>query len=267
MSIITGGGFRAQIGIYNANERVVGNYYWHNGNGFNYCHYYDRWGYHWYGWYLGNSYFWTRWYANNYWWYDPTYFRWCYWHDGGWWWQDPDSTSVYVYNNGSYLPSDSGANVNVNVGNGPGASSSQQPVQNNGNGKTFFSGDGSREVKVVGTDAFLYDASGQNAFKPLFLGSNVTGVKLSNTNNGKPLQIMLLYSDGSFGVFDAQGNSLNNGGSDSNNYSQPPSQSSDSSNNNGNGQNNGTTQPPAMGNNPPPASGNSNPPSAPGSGT
>jgi hypothetical protein len=249
MSVINGGGFRAQIGIYNTNERVVGNYYWHNGNGFNYCHYYDRWGYHWYGWYLGNSYFWTRWYANNYWWYDPTYLRWCYWHDGGWWWQDPNSTSVYVYNNGSYLPSDGGANVNVNAGNGPGASS--QP-QAQGAGKTFFSNDGSREVKVVGTDAFLYDVSGQNTFKPLFLGSNVTSVKLSNTNNGKPLQVMLLYSDGSFGVFDAQGNPLNNGGSDSNNnYQSAPDQ------------NNGAAQPPASGNNPPPASGNNTAPPMP----
>jgi len=275
MGIITGGAFRAQIGIYNLNERIVGNYYWHTGNGFNYCHYYDRWGYHWYGWYLGNSYFWTRWYANNYWWYDPTYYRWCYWHDGGWWWQDPNTTSIYVYNNGSYMPTDSGVNVNVNVNgnNGPGASSAQPPVSNQGQGagKTFYSNDGTRQVKVVGNDAFLYDTSGQNSFKPIYLGSNVTSVKFSNTNNGKPLQVMLMLSDGSFDMYDGQGNPLSGGDSNSNNNNQPPSQPADSSNNNsgsGPGQGNGIAQPPAgVNNNPPPASGSNNPPPLPGSGT
>lgn len=275
MALITGGAFRAQIGIYNANERIVGQYYWHTGNGFNYCHYYDRWGYHWYGWYLGNSYFWTRWFSNNWWWYDPAYYRWCYWHDGGWWWQDPNTTTVYVYNNGSYMPADGG--VNVNVGNGQVVPSTQVPMQTQGGNNTFYSNDGSREVKLVGTDAFLYDVSGQNLFKPVFLGSNVTSVKFSNTGNGKPLQVMLLFSDGSFGLFDNQGNSINGGNNSSVNNNQPPANNMDSSMNN-----DGSSQPPVGGNNnppsvpsdspsngnaQPPAGGNSNPPPVPGSGT
>jgi len=253
MSVITGGAFRAQINIYNANERVVGNYYWHNGNGFNYCHYYDRWGYHWYGWYLGNSYFWTRWYGNNYWWYDPTYYRWCYWHDGGWWWQDPDSTSIYVYNNGSYVPTDGSVNVNVTANTNSQAalpSESAPPANKN----IYNSPDGTRSVKVVGNDAFLYDISGQNSFKPIFLGSNVTGAKFSNTQNGGALQVMLLYADGSFGLFDNMGNSMSGGAN--NNL---PSNNTNAPMNNGMG---GNQQNPA-----PPSGPQGNPPSVPGSGT
>ena len=275
MGLITGGAFRAQIGIYNTNERIVGQYYWHTGNGFNYCHYYDRWGYHWYGWYLGNAYFWTRWYSNNWWWYDPAYYRWCYWHDGGWWWQDPDTTTVYVYNNGSYVPTDGGggnANVNVNVGNGQGSPSNQPPVQNQSGKYVYYSNDGSREVKVVGADAFLYDVSGQNAFKPVYLGTNVTSVKFSNTSSGQPLQVMLLFNDGSFGLFDSQGNSVNGGSNGPANNNQPPV-----NNNGGNaqapadGNNNPSTVPqnnyPANGHVQSPACGNGNPPPVPGSGT
>jgi hypothetical protein len=259
MALITGGAFRAQIGIYNTNERIVGQYYWHTGNGFNYCHYYDRWGYHWYGWYFGNAYFWTRWYSNNWWWYDPAYYRWCYWHDGGWWWQDPDTTTVYIYNNGSYLPADGGvnANVNVNMGNGQGAPNTA-PVQAQSGNNAFYSNDGSREVKLVGSDAFLYDISGQNSFKPVYLGTNVTSVKFSNTSKGQPLQEMLLFSDGSFGLFDNQGNSLS-GGNNTNNTNPSPANNSDSSMNNGGGSSNQAVQPPAGGNN--------NPPPVPGSGT
>ncbi|GEM_PF-1407447 len=281
MALITGGAFRAQIGIYNANERIVGNYYWHTGNGFNYCHYYDRWGYHWYGWYLGNAYFWTRWYSNNWWWYDPAYYRWCYWHDGGWWWQDPDTTTVYVYNNGSYMPTDNGANANVNINANNGQEApyaAQPPVQNQGGKNSYYSNDGSRQVKLVGGDAFLYDVSGQNSFKPVFLGSNVTSVKFSNTSNGQPLQVMLMYGDGSFGVFDAQGNSAN-GGNNSYNNNQPPANNGAANIDNGGnagqppvgGNNNPSSVPqsdsPGNGNAQPPAGGNGNPPPVPGSGT
>jgi hypothetical protein len=249
MSIITGPSFRAQINIYNRNENQVGSYYWHTGNGFNYCHYYDRWGYHWYGWYLGNAYFWTRWYSNNWWWYDPVYYRWCYWHDGGWWWQDPNTATVYVYNNGSYLSPDGTVNLNVNVNgnNGQAAASSQPQAQTQGSSNSFYSNDGTRQVKLVGTDAFLYDVSGQNAFKPIYLGSNVTSVKFSNTSNGKPLQVMLMFGDGSFSVFDGQGNALNGATNNSGATNQPPAND------------NGAVLPPSGGNN--------NPPPVPGSGT
>ncbi|HXL74000.1 MAG TPA: hypothetical protein VN963_10290, partial [bacterium] len=200
------------------------------------------------------------------------------WHDGGWWWQDPDTTTVYVYNNGSYLPADSGVNVNVNVNAGNGQPAAQAPAQNQ-NGNIYYSNDGSREVKLVGTDAFLYDVSGQNSFKPIFLASNVTGVKFSNTSNGQPLQVMLLFGDGSFGLFDNQGNSVSGGNTGSVNNSQPPASNSDSSMDNSGdaaqppvgGNNNPSSVPqtdsPGNGNTQPPAGGTGNPPPVPGSGT
>jgi hypothetical protein len=99
----------SQIRGFNASERVAGRYYWHSFNGQNYCHYYDHWGFHWYGWYVGNSCFWVRQYNGGWWWHDPLRARWCYWYDGFWWWQNPDDTTVvYVYNGDDYVPSDPG---------------------------------------------------------------------------------------------------------------------------------------------------------------
>ncbi len=184
--------FRAQITHFNNVEILRNNYYWHSYGGFNYCHYYDPWGYHWYGWYLGSSYFWTRYWNNYYWWYDPVSFRWCYWWDGNWWWNNPAHVeAAYVYNNGNYIPSDS---ANTEAPSGTAAIE-------------YRSQDGSRMVKIVGTDAFLYDTADTGVDnKPVFLGSNVTNVKFSKTSDGKPLQVMLEYNDGTFGLFDADGN-------------------------------------------------------------
>ncbi len=227
MATINNVSFRASINNYNATENRVGFYYWHNGGGYNYCHYYDHWGYHWYGWYMGNSCFWTRWYSNNWWWYDPTYYRWCYWHDGGWWWQDPNaSSSVYVYVNGQYVSSaDPGTNVNVTV-NGSSSQSvpsdsqslNSQPAPEVQSApppapKTWNSTDGTRMVKVTGTeqDAFLYDSSGKNSFKAIYLSSNVKNVSYSGS--GDALQITIILNDGSSQTFDSKGNSLDGGSS------------------------------------------------------
>jgi hypothetical protein len=195
MGVVTAASFKSQVNIYNRTEVTRGHYYWHTGSGYNYCHYYDPWGYHWYGWYYGGSYFWTRWYLGNWWWYDPVYYRWCYWHDGGWWWQDPGTTVVYVYDNGNYSNAYSDTETNT-------------APQSSDSTKRFQSGDGTREVRLVGTDAFLYDTSGDNLFKPVFLASGVNGVKFSGTKNGKALHILLLMQDGSFETFDDQGNQL-----------------------------------------------------------
>jgi hypothetical protein len=192
--------FTSQVASLNITENRVNHYYWHTYNGSNYCHYYDPWGYHWYGWYIGSNYFWTRYYYDRWWWYDPTYYRWCYWHDGGWWWQDPyHVNTVYVYVNGSYVASSAGGDVNVTVTN-PSANSA----------RVYRSSDGSRMVKVTGSaeDAFLYDTSEDPTFQPIYLASGVKEVKLSNTSNGRPLQIMLTLNDGSFDLFDDQGNSF-----------------------------------------------------------
>jgi len=78
--------------------------------------------------------------------------------------------------------------------------------------QTFNSKDGSRMVKLAGNsnDAFLYDTSGTAAFKAKYLASDVTDVRFSNTDNGKPLQIMLGLADGSFELYDADGNAVGN---------------------------------------------------------
>ncbi len=192
--------FTAQINVYNRNENRANNYYWHTWNGNNYCHYYDNWGYHWYGWYIGPSYFWTRYYSDNWWWYDSGYDRWCYWHDGGWWWQDPARVNVvYVYNNGNYSPINSAVSDN-----------------NGSNLVVYQSNDGTRKVKIMGDsrDAFLYDTSNSPSFDPVFLGTGVKDVKFSDTSNGSPLQIILTLNNGSFQMLDGNGNHYNAGNND-----------------------------------------------------
>ena len=205
MASVNSTGFRSQIRGFNARENVVGRYYWHNYNGLNFCHYYDRWGCNWYGWYFGSSFYWSCWWGNYWWWYDPSYYRWCYWYDGWWWWQNPDNVQeIDVYNNGQYVPSGSeetqAPETQASTGNAPAPSQIQ----------TFNSKDGSRMVKLAGDsgDAFLYDTTGTPAFKAKYLASDVTDVRFSNTNNGKPLQIMLSLSDGSFELYDADGNAV-----------------------------------------------------------
>jgi hypothetical protein len=184
--ITRGNAFRASMNRFNSVETVRGHYYWHSFNGYHYCHYLDPWGAHWYGWYGSNGFFWTRYYGNYWWWYDPLAFHWCYWDDGDWWWQDPYTNVVYVENGG---PSDSGPSRD---------DSAQGYVQ-------YQSRDGSRTVKMVGQDAFLFDTSGDDNFRPVYLASGVGKVEFSYSNDGKPHQIMLVLNDGSFKLFDDQG--------------------------------------------------------------
>lgn len=222
MALVSGGGFRNRIASLNAHENIVGHYYWHNYNGLNFCHYYDRWGCNWYGWNCGNSFYWSCWWGNYWWWYDPIYYRWCYWYDGWWWWQNPDDVTVtYVYNNGQYIPEQSGQNTDQQS-----ASSSSQPPANDASNystvpeqeenstqaiaiKIFRSKDGSRTVRLAGdsNDAFLDDTSGRASFKSKYLASGVTGVKYSKASDGT-LRITLSMKDGSSETFDKDGNSL-----------------------------------------------------------
>ena len=203
-SITKNAAFATQINIYNRSETMKNNYYWHSGNGFNYCHYYDNWGYHWYGWYLGPHFFWTRYYGDNWWWYDGNYDRWCYWHDGGWWWQDPERVNVvYVYNDNAYTP----------------VQTSSQANNQESNQVVYQSNDGTRKVKIMGDgrDAFLYDSTQSPSFDPVYLASGVKDIKFSDTSNNKPLQVMLTLQDGTFQMFDAYGNPYNQSQNDSDN--------------------------------------------------
>ena len=192
----------AQINIYNTHETVANHYYWHSWNGANYCHYYDNWGYHWYGWYWGNTCFWSRWYGGHWWWYDPGYSRWCYWYDGFWWWNDPYQVNVvYVYNNGQYSSA-----------NNDGAPSMSNPSANDTSTEIDYkSKDGTRMVKIIGNDAFLYDLVDSPDNKPFYMASNVQNVKFSRTDNGRPLRIKLIFNDGTSGLYDSDGNAIDSG--------------------------------------------------------
>jgi len=107
-------------------------------------------------------------------------------------------TDVYVYNNGEYVPSNDQEGAPA-----PAAGFVSQI-------RTFNSKDGTRTVKLAGdsNDAFLYDAGQTPAFQPKYLASGVKDVRFSNTSNGKPLQIMLGLADGSFELYDADGNTI-----------------------------------------------------------
>ncbi len=115
MAYIDGGNFAYDY----PNENEPNRYYWHyDPQGFIYNHYYDSYGYHWYGFYIGDRYFFTRRYQDHWWWYDPAASRWVFWNDGAWYAQDPNSGVLYVNNGGTYLATDGSANLNLNVGGG-----------------------------------------------------------------------------------------------------------------------------------------------------
>jgi hypothetical protein len=204
MKLVAQSAMRQRVTQYNQLETQQNHYYWHNDNGFNYCHYVDNWGYHWYGWYVGDQYFWTRNYANRWWWYDTDYNRWCFWNAGFWWWQDPDHLGdLYCYNNDAYIPTNSAEDQIVVTTDASSA------------GTVFTSPDGTRQVKVLSDsqDAFLYDTADPPSFAPIYLASKVTNVQFSS-NSGRPLEIVLTLGDGTFDLFDDQGNPYNPGAYD-----------------------------------------------------
>jgi len=181
-------------------EHERNHYYWHDEGGYRYCHYYDPYGYHWYGWYVGDSCLWVRFYSDHWWNYDRDYDRWMYWNDGRWWWQDPSGV-VYLYNDGEYIPTQPVVQASVSFNEAP-----PSP------GGTFDSPDGARRVKLVtdgSGDAFLYDTTDPPAFSPVYLGGQVQGVRFSDTSQGQPLEIQLTKSDGSTSIVDQFGHSIN----------------------------------------------------------
>jgi hypothetical protein len=204
----------ARIDRFNAAETRSNYYYWHNEDGFNYCHYLDPFGYHWYGWYLGGQCFWTRYYGNRFWWYDSDFDRWCFWNEGYWWWQDPYHIGdLYCYTNDAYIPTNSAQDQIV-------VTSPDLP-----NAKQYPSPDGTRLVKVVGDtqDAFLYDTANPPSFNPVYLASGVVDVQYSNASNGRPLEVVLKLNDGSFDMFDGEGNAYNPGNFDADQAAQAAS--------------------------------------------
>ncbi|MEI7640699.1 MAG: hypothetical protein WCJ46_04225 [bacterium] len=185
---------------FDKSESRINYYYWHKDKKFDYCHYIDIVGYHWYGWYTSGGYFWTRHFNNRWWWYDTGFNRWCFWNNGFWWWQDPYHIGdLYCYNNLNYIAVNS-ANDNVAV-----------TAPNNSNANVFVSQDNTRKVKIVADtqDAFLYDMETPPTFDPVYLASGVKDVMFSDTGNGKELEIILKLNDGTFDMFDSFGNPYN----------------------------------------------------------
>jgi hypothetical protein len=189
--------FRSQVNGFNRTENQAGRYYWHNGNGFNYCHYRDGYGCNWYGCYDGGFCFWSCYYGDNWWWYDQANACWDYWDNNNWWYQNPyDVNQTDVYDNGNYVSAD-----DSQVSSSPAA-----PASKDSQG-VYDSSDGTRQVKVMGKgqDAFLSDRHNPPAFKPVYLCSGARDVKFSNSQSGEPARIAVVLADGSFSLFDDQG--------------------------------------------------------------
>jgi len=146
---------------WDSRNHDYGWYYW---NGYRLSHRYDTYGYHWWGFYIGDSYFWTRYSNGRHWWYDPYWHRWVYLHDGRWWWQDPVyPTVVYVIiDNNYYRYQDNAGTIVVRpdptqpVEAPPAEPSAPAPAPDE---DTMYSLDGTRSVKIMGEahDAYLYD--------------------------------------------------------------------------------------------------------------
>ena len=191
-------------------------YGWYDWNGHHVCHHYDSYGYHWWGWYIGDYYFWTRYYNDYYWWYDPYWHRWCYMHDNRWWWRDPDHVEiVYVYQGDSYYRyQDSTGGVVMQPDPTPPADApppSEEPAPAPDQ-KTFTSLDGTRTVTVTTDEklsAFLNDTAETPAFQPVWLGDGVTDVRFKNNADGSLNEILTITNDGSFGIFDKDGYAVN----------------------------------------------------------
>ena len=202
MKLVDSSEWQTRADQYNVSENQAGHYYWHNDDGVSYCHYLDSSGYNWYGWYTGGQYFWTRDFDGRWWEYDSDYSRWCFWNDGYWWWQDPNHVGdLYCYDNNDYIPCNSQDDQVVVT------------APDDGLMNSYPSADGTRIVKIdeQTQDAFLYDTANPPGFDPVYLASGVESVNFSDTSNGRPLEIVLKLNDGSFDLFDAQGNAYNPG--------------------------------------------------------
>jgi hypothetical protein len=106
---------------------------------------------------------------------------------------------LYVYDDDSYIPANSADDPVVVTG------------QEQANDQSYTSPDGKRVVKIVpgDGDAFLYDGATPQNFAPIYLASGVQSIDYSDVNNGRPLEIMLKLNNGSWDLFDAEGQPYN----------------------------------------------------------
>ena len=207
----------SNIHNYNLTEVNRGGYWMHQGDGFQYWHYCDPNGMHWYGWYTDNVMFWTIWQDENWWWYDSYWARWDIWQDGYWWYYGDDGTPYIVVDGNYYRYTDVPGGAGLIPDSTPPV---VQPPSDPGNQpdpsqKLFYSQDGTRMIQVVddNNDAYLYDTASPPSFDPVWLTANATDVRFKYSSDGTTLdQILVLTSDGSFSLFDANGNPSNQNG-------------------------------------------------------
>ncbi len=159
-------------------------YDWHNWNGMNVCHHYDQFGFHWWGFYVGDAFFWTRYFNDGYWWYDPYWHRWVYLNNGQWWWQNPDTNAIYLYtDNGYYQYDNTDSGVVMTPDPTAPVDAPPDPTPAPANQTTVYSQDGTRSIQVTGDnrDAYLYDLTvadpSSDAAQARFIGTQVAGVK------------------------------------------------------------------------------------------
>jgi hypothetical protein len=227
LSFARNGEMSRSIGARQGAERVPNHYYYHNDGGSRYWHYYGGpGGLHWYGFYFGANFWWFPFYSGYWWWYDPNYARYAYWYNGYWWWTGPGG-APYIYVNNNYIPYDQyqqqaqqapqasadSADSSEAVPAPPTAPPSAPPSvaaakapAKEGNAEK--SPDGRRMVQITGKEggAFLFDES---ATPPVFmkhLGDNVEKVRFSGGAGGQPLRVLVDYKDGTFALFDENGN-------------------------------------------------------------
>jgi len=202
--VVRNGPLVKSITVQQRAEIVPNRYYWHDYHGMRYAHFYDPYGVHWYGFYHGPHFYWTRYYGNYWWWYDVNFARWVFWWDGFWWWPGP--AGYYVYVDNSYYPYQEGGVVVQHSEEQPPAAGVPAP----GAGSSWTSPDGKRMVQVAGSDAeaFLYDKSGSQPAFLKFLGRGVDKARFSGGASGKPTRVLLEFKDGTFALFDQDGNPI-----------------------------------------------------------
>jgi hypothetical protein len=211
-------GFARGMGRLERTETTRNHYYWHNDGGIRYSHYYDG-HYHWYGFYHGPNFYWTRYYGNRWWWYDGSVARWVFWWDGFWWWSGPGG-AAYVYLDNSYYPYENeGVAVERAEAVTPPATHPEP-----GKGATTVSPDGKRSAQVFGADAqaFLYDKTATPPKFLKYLGSGVSQVRFSGGTGGAALQVLVEFKDGTFALFDQDGNSQSSALQSTESKSAPP---------------------------------------------
>jgi hypothetical protein len=215
------------------NEVVPNHYYWHNDGGMRYSHYYDGHN-HWYGFYHGPTFYWTRYQGDRWWWFDAGRGRWDFWWNGFWWWPGQGGGAPYAYVDNNYYPyenagdsEDTGAVTVEQAEEQPAPASIPAPAP--ASAGTKVSPDGRRMVQMgANGQAFLYDKTKTPPMFMKYLGSGVSQVRFSGGSAGTPSQIMVEYSDNTFALFDADGNSQSSAVQTEGSTTPPPPETPDS---------------------------------------